>query len=87
MPRTSSSYIAFTLKLPSFVHIFILKVMKRRSLLIVLSRIDLDPLTGSEASFLYHAIKARPDPTTGRVEPPSGARWGEPPSPSNFFLF
>jgi hypothetical protein len=75
---TSSNYVTFTLKLTSFVHIFILKVIKKHSLL-VLSGIDLDPLAGSEASFFYHAIKTRPGPATGRVEPPSGARWGEPP--------
>jgi hypothetical protein len=70
----SSSYIIFTLKLPSFVHIFISKAIKKRSLLVTLSRIDPDPLAGSEASFLYHAIRARPDPATGRAEPPLGAR-------------
>jgi hypothetical protein len=87
-PGTSSSYVAFTLKLPSFIHIFISKAIKRRSLLIVLSRINLDPLAGSEASFLYHAIRARPDPATGRAEPPSGAKVeGNPPSPNDFFLF
>jgi hypothetical protein len=52
MPRTLSSYITFTLKLPSFVYIFISKAVKRRSILIKLSRIDLDPLAGSEASLL-----------------------------------
>jgi hypothetical protein len=70
MPGTSSSYVAFTLKLPSFVHIFISKAIKRRSLFVVLSRIVPNPLAGSEASFLYHAIRARPDPATDRVKPP-----------------
>jgi hypothetical protein len=88
MPGTSSNYVAFTLKLPSFVHIFISKAKKRRSLLVVLSRIDPDPLARSEASFLYHTIRVRPDPATDRVEPSSGVRWGEPPkSPMIFFLF
>jgi hypothetical protein len=72
--RTSSSYVTFTLKLPSFVHIFISKAIKKRSLLIVLLRIDPDPLAELEAPFLYHAIRARPDPATGRAEPPLGAR-------------
>jgi hypothetical protein len=71
---TSSSYIVFTLKLPSFVHIFISKAIKRRSLLVVILRIDPDPLARSEASFLYHTIRVRPDPATDRAEPPSGAR-------------
>jgi hypothetical protein len=87
MPRTSNSYVAFTLKLPRFVHIFISKAIKRRSLLVILSRIDPDPLAGSEASFLYHAIRARPDPATDRAEPPLGARWGEPPKSQRFFFF
>jgi hypothetical protein len=56
MLGTSSSYVTFTLRLPSFVHIFISKAIKKRSLLFILSRIDPDPLAGSEASFLYHAI-------------------------------
>jgi hypothetical protein len=80
MLGTSKSYITFTLKLPSFVHIFISKAIKKCSLLVVLSRIDPDPLAGSEASFLYNAIRARPNPTTGR------ARWGEPPKSQEFFL-
>jgi hypothetical protein len=83
----SSSYVIFTLKLPSFVHIFISKAIKKRSLLVALSRIDLDPLAGSEASFLYHAIRARPDPATGRAEPPLGARWRGGPKSRRFFLF
>jgi hypothetical protein len=98
---TSKSYIAFTLKLPSFVHIFISKAIKKCSLLVILSRIDPYPLAGSEASFLYHAIRARPNPAIGRAEPPSRARWGgtpqvprifpwwrgEPPKSQLFFLF
>jgi hypothetical protein len=80
---TSSSYFTFTHMFPSFVHIFISKAMKKRYLLFVLLRIDPDPLAGSEASFLYHAIGVRPNPATGRAEPPSGARWA-PPSPNNF---
>jgi hypothetical protein len=85
--RTSGSYAAFTLKLLSFVHIFISKAIKKRSLLIILSRIDPDPLAGSEASFLYHTIRARPDPATGRAKPPSGARWGGTPQVPMIFLF
>jgi hypothetical protein len=82
-----SSYIIFTLKLPSFVHIFISKAIKKHSLLVALSRIDPDPLAGSEVSFLYHAIRVRPDPAIGRAEPPLGARWGGPPKSRRFFLF
>jgi hypothetical protein len=74
MLGTSSSYVAFTLKHPSFVHIFISKAIKKRSLLVVLSRIDPNPLAGSEAPFIYHTIRARPNPTTGQAKPPSGAR-------------
>jgi hypothetical protein len=82
-----SSYAAFTLKLPSFVHIFISKAIKRRSLLVILSRIDPDLLAGSKASFLYHAIRERPDPTTDKVEPPSGVRWGATPQVPMIFSF
>jgi transposase InsO family protein len=74
----------FTLKLPSFVHIFISKAIKKRSLLIALSRIDLDPLAGTEVSLLNHVKRARPGPATSRIEPPSGAR-GDPLGPNDFF--
>jgi hypothetical protein len=66
---------------------FISKTIKNHSLLVILSRSDPDLLAGSEASFLYHAIRARPDPTTGKAEPPLGARWGGPPPSPNDFSF
>jgi hypothetical protein len=86
MPGTSSSYVAFTLRLPSFVHIFISKAIKKRSLLIALLRIDLDPVAGTEASLFNCAERARPGPATGRVEPLSGAKGGDPLlGPNDFF--
>jgi hypothetical protein len=84
---TSSSYVASTLRLLSFVHTFILKAIKKCSLPIALSRVGPNPLVGSEASFLYHMVRVRPDPTIGRAEPPLGDRWWEPPDPQRFFFF
>jgi hypothetical protein len=86
MPGTLNGYVASTPKLSSFVHIFISKVIKKHSLLITLSRIDIDPLAGTVASLLNHAKRVRPDPATGRVVPPSRAK-GVPPGPNNFFSF
>jgi hypothetical protein len=71
---TLSSYVTFTLKLPSFVHIFISKAIKKHSLLITLSRINVDLLAGTEASLLNRMKRARPGHTTGRTKPPSGAK-------------
>jgi hypothetical protein len=85
MPVTSSSYVAFTLKLPNFVHIFISKAIKKRSLLITLSRIDLDPVAGTKASPFNRAKRAKLDPVTGRAKPPSGAKGGTSPGPNDFF--
>jgi hypothetical protein len=87
MLGTSSSYVTFTLKIPSFVYTFISKAIKKHSLLVALLRIDLNPLARSESSFLYHAIRARPDPTTNRAEPPLGARWGATPQSPDVFSF
>jgi hypothetical protein len=87
MLGTSSSYVSSTLKLPSFVYTFILKAIKKHSLLVALSRIDPNPLVGSEASFLYHAIRARPDPATDRAKSPSGVGGGGPPPIPNVFFF
>jgi hypothetical protein len=84
---TSSSYVAFTLKLPRFVYTFISKVIKKHSSLVALLRINPNPLVGSEASFLYHAIRARPGPATDKAEPPSRARWGNLPKSQHFFFF
>jgi hypothetical protein len=81
MLGTSSNYVIFTLRLPSFVHIFILKAIKKHSLLVVLSRID------SEASFFYHTTRERPDPATGRPSIPQGLGGGEPPKSQCFFIF
>jgi hypothetical protein len=74
MLGTSSIYVASTLRLSSFVCTLISKAIKKRSLLIALLRIDPNPPAGSEASFLYKIVRARPDPAHDRAEPPSGAR-------------